>query len=279
VEAAKHYMLEQDPHTSQWLGTNIWHRPAFSGYRALQLLLQEAPDFVATLPPKVWKKWAPSILAYPASNSDKNEETRKQLMAMAYRSAPQEIIDTLMLLINQEHKEHGRIFVTPKVDGCWDVRLADALLKKAMDESLSPEAMGGLLADLPVHQVDKAKTFAESLIPLPPPPTCDRRARAVMAARALIAHANDAGWPIVWPALQLDTAFGREVILKLAQAPDRHSVSVAENLTEEKIADLYLWLVQQFPHKERKILFCIKNISAEMLLAEGLKGRRANDVS
>lgn len=68
VKAAKKYVLEQDPNTSEWLGTNIMHRPAFAGYRALLLLLQEAPVFLNTIPANIWKKWAPIIISYPVSS-------------------------------------------------------------------------------------------------------------------------------------------------------------------------------------------------------------------
>ncbi|PXF58329.1 MAG: hypothetical protein C4B59_13450 [Candidatus Methanogaster sp.] len=48
VETAKRYVREQDPKTQEWLGTNTIYRPVFAGYRALRLLLQEAPDFNGT---------------------------------------------------------------------------------------------------------------------------------------------------------------------------------------------------------------------------------------
>lgn len=169
---------------------------------------------------------------------------------MAYQSAPQEIIDTFINLVTKEHNEHERIFVTSKMEGCWDQRLADALLKKARDETLNPETAGGLLSDLLDHGVREATAIAELLIPLPPPAACDRRDRAITAARVLMTHADDAGWPVVWPAIQLDTAFGREVTLGLAQTCDRHAASVGNKLTEDQLLDLYLWLARQFPYAE-----------------------------
>lgn len=169
---------------------------------------------------------------------------------MAYRSAPQEIIDTLMILVAKEHTERGRIFVTSKMERCWDQPLADTLLKKARDETLSPEAVGGLLSDLLDHGVSEARAIAESLIPLPPLAACDRPTRAVVAASVLMAHTDDAGWPVVWPAMQLDPAFGREVILRLAKGSDRHAASVGNKLTEAQLVELYLWLVRQFPYAE-----------------------------
>lgn len=250
VEAAKRYVLEQDPEAHQWLGTNTLHRPAFAGYRALRLLLQEAPGFISTIPTDVWKRWAPIILAYPTSSSTGDEEPHHKLVKMAYEYAPTEIIKTLMLLIDKENRDHNTIFITSKVEGCWDNRLANALLSKAKERDLTPASMGCILSDLLDHKVDEARLFAESLIPLPPPSTGGQRSRAIVGARVLMTHADDAGWSVVWPAIQQDTEFGREVIEAVAHRAGRQRVRVGQVLTEDQLAELYIWLVRQCPYAE-----------------------------
>lgn len=74
VAAAKRYVLGQDPKTHEWLGTSTIHHPAFAGYRALRLLLQETPDFIPTLMIDVWKKWAPIVIAYPTLSGTGDEK-------------------------------------------------------------------------------------------------------------------------------------------------------------------------------------------------------------
>jgi hypothetical protein len=97
------------------------------------------------------------------------------------------------------------------------------------------------------HNVDEAKVFAESLVPLPPQSSEDARNRAIAAARALMIHAKDAGWSVVGPAIIEDTEFGREVISAVAH----NAESIWKRLTEEQLADLYLWLVREcLPAKE-----------------------------
>lgn len=250
VMAAKRYVLEQDPETSKWLGTNIIAQPAFAGYRALRLLLKEAPGFVSTIPAEVWKKWAPIILAYPTSSGAEGEEPHHTLVGIAYQQAPTEIIETLIIIIDRENREYGSISITRKVEHCWDDRLANALLIKAKDKKLRPECMGSLLSDLLDHTVDEARVFAESLIPLPLASSGEKRSRAIVAARVLMAHAQGAGWSTVWPAIQRNTEFGREVITTLAHGLDRSAASIAKQLTEDQLADLYIWLVQQYPYAE-----------------------------
>lgn len=253
VEAAKRYVLEQDPKTHDWLGKDIIHRPAFAGYRALQLLLQEIPGFIFSLLADVWKKWVPIILAYPISNSgnnDRNIEIHHKLIKLSYQYAPDEIIQTMIVMIDKENKAHSRIYITHKVKDCWDSRLANALLIKVKDENLKPECMGCLLGDLLDHGVKEAKSFAESLIPLPPPTTEVERFRAIIAAYELMTHADDAGWSIVWPAIQQDTEFGRKLIELLAYEKDMFETKAGKLITEDQLADLYIWIVYQYPHAE-----------------------------
>jgi predicted NACHT family NTPase len=249
VETAKRYLFEQDPNTKEWLGKNIIHRPAYAGYRALRLLLQEAPDFLSGIPSDVWKKWAPITLAYGITGGKEDEEDQQKLINMAYKHAPGEIIYTLVVLVDKEDKELGEIYIIRKVEGCWDERLANALLAKVKDNKLKPGSIGSLLSILLDHNVKEAKKFAESCVPLLPPSGVDERSRAIIAS-VLMAHAEDAGWSVVWPGIQQDIEFGREMISMVAHRYHRLESKFEERLTEEHLADLFIWLVHQYPHSE-----------------------------
>ena len=69
------------------------------------------------------------------------------------------------------------------------------------------------------------------------------------AAKALLEHARDAGWTVVWPAVQADTEFGRKTFEAVAHFGSFDS-SVASGLNEDHIADLYLWLCREYPPSE-----------------------------
>lgn len=154
-----------------------------------------------------------------------------------------------MVLIDKENEEHNHISIINKMKYCWDRRLADALLIKAKDEKLKPKCMGCLLGELLDNNFLDASTYAVSLISLPPPSSGEERARAIVAAYTLINRAEDAGWSIVWPAIQQDTEFGREVITAVAHG-ESYRASIGQKLTEDQLADLYIWLVKQFPYEE-----------------------------
>jgi len=159
-----------------------------------------------------------------------------------------------MIMIDRENEEHDHIFTTRKVEYCWDDRLANALLIKAKGKKLKPECMGCLLGDLLDHQIDEARAFAESLLPLPPPSDGDSRSRALVVARVLMTHAEDAGWSAVWPAIQQDAEFGQEIISAVAQVDGWRAASVGRRLTEDRLADLYVWLVRHYPYAEDPII-------------------------
>jgi predicted NACHT family NTPase len=254
VRAAKSYVLKQTPNTVEgvrkWRHENKVHRPSFAGYRALLLMMKTDPEQVRGLPQAAWKTWAPIIVAYPIPMGTADDQPHKELTGAAYSHAPDEVIDTLMLIIDKENDQGEHIFITRKLEDCWDARLGTALLAKAKDAKLKPGCMGSLLRDLLVHKVEGATAFAESLVPLPPPTSPEDRSRAIVAARELMCDAEDGGWPVVWPAILRDTEFGREVITGIAHTLDSPAATIGRWLSEEQLADLYVWLVNQYPYAE-----------------------------
>jgi hypothetical protein len=248
LEAAKQYVVEQRPQIQKWLEGNIVNHPTFAGYKALWLLQQEEPDWLITLTTDVWQKWAPTILAYPVSGSAK-KQTYQGLVKRAYGHAPTQIIETLEALIDKENKEsHGQISILREIECCWDDHLASALLKKLQGEQLKPNAFGCILCSLLDHNVEEAKILASTLVLSQSSSDQGQRFKAIIAARVLLTHANDAGWSIVWPVIQGDKAFGQEVI---AAAYDFRTRDIQiTRMTEDQLADFYVWLSQQYPHME-----------------------------
>jgi hypothetical protein len=108
--------------------------------------------------------------------------------------------------------------------------------------------MGNLLGVLIDNKIEGARSFAESLIILLSHCSGKERSRAIFAASVLITRAEDVGWSVVWPAIQQDTEFGREVITVVAHDGDLHNIG--KRFTEDKLSDLYIWLVRQYPHDE-----------------------------
>jgi len=172
------------------------------------------------------------------------------LVRLAYQHAPEEMIHSLMVTIDKENKAQGHIDIIRKLAECWDDRLAHAVLEKTQDRTLTPECMGSLLDALLNHRVVEAHAFAESLLLPSVPASGDGRTRAIMAAHKLMTHTDDAGWSVVWPAMQHDMSFGREVVTAAVSSFALRRTDIGAKLTEDACADFYIWLIHQYPLAE-----------------------------
>jgi predicted NACHT family NTPase len=244
IATAKAYVEQQDPELAQWLGKPVFHRPAFALYKALRLLVRHAPDIAEILSIDVWKKVAPVILVYPSSERSPLEQ-EQLFVRLAYLCAPEEIIATLLALLATDN-DYECVYTLQKAQLCWDDRLAAAFLRKAMEETLKPSSMAHLLRELLDHDVERAKEFAQHLVASVFAVGERERARAIEAAKVLLTHADDAGWPTIWPAIQQDTAFAYSIFSAMANGYNskRHFPG---QLTEHQVADLYIWMVRHYP--------------------------------
>ncbi|PIG91713.1 hypothetical protein CSQ79_19415 [Gloeocapsopsis sp. IPPAS B-1203] len=245
IEGAKQYVQHQDDINYDWIGTNTFNRPALAGCRAFQLLLKQNSDFLEHLSPEIWKKWVPIIIAAPSSNQ--HEDSYLELVKCAYINAPEESIKTLITLINQQNQERDYLSVIDRFDKCWDKRLKLALLEKAKDPKLKPKCLGEILEKLLKQGFTEARNFAKSLISFALPSDENEREKVLIAARVLVENSDPCSWSFIWSLIQQDSSFGREV-LELAACHHLHEIQL--NLTETQLADLYVWLVRQYPHNE-----------------------------
>ena len=247
VAVAKRYIQERDVKQEEWLGTNISYSPALPGYRAFRLLLQEEEDFVARLDQSVWKKWAAIMIGYPLLDAARTEEPHNTLLRLAYAAAPEEIIESLMTLIDQENRELQSVGIIERMQHCWDERLANALLSKVKDTQLKPGSMRKLLDKLISHGAQEARNFAEGLIQSRHSHDPEQQAKAVQATVSLFLHSEDAGWSTIWPLIEKEPSFGEKIFGEIVQE-SRHSLN--RHLTEDQWADVYIWLSCQYPHSE-----------------------------
>jgi len=222
-----------------------------AGYKALRLLLHERHRSILNLGVETWKMWAPVLITtYWMSNDSRYVEPHLELNKLAYSNAPAELINTLIAQIDKENERNGNVFITRSIKNFWDERIAAALLKKLEDPALKPESVGQLLEVLLAHKVFAAKSLAEAFIPSPPPSEGEQRSKAIFAARALIFNAEDAGWSVIWSAIQQDPEFGRKVLESVSYFA-REAGSVEWRLSENQVLELYRWLARQYPKVER----------------------------
>ena len=248
IQSAKTYISSGDPETTKWLGTNQFQQSALAGYRAFHLLKKKDSSFLDNLRSEIWKKWAPILLTYPITDTDETKSLHHELVETCYQKAPDEILDTLEILIDQENAEHDDIFIVRRIEHCCDEQMAKKLAAKAKDSTLKPTCMRTLLSMLLARNDKTARQFAESLVTPPVPATGDGRERSIAAGIALMNSATDAGWPVIWPAINQDIEFGHSIVGWVAHGSEAYNATIGLRLGEEELADLYIWLTREFPH-------------------------------
>lgn len=264
VEAAKKFLSEQDPRPHLWIGTNKIHRPAFAGYRALRLILHQDPEFFQAISSEIWRKWSSIIVAYPTLNDSQGNTIHRRIVKTAYDNAPNEIIQYIAEIIDMENQQQGSIQVISKMEDCWDDRVAEMLLTKLEGHTLSPSHIGDLLDHLLDHNNEKARLLAESLLRLPIPTSGDERSAVIAAGEALLIHLPSVGWRFLWPAIQQDSQFGRDVISSVAGS-DSGEDAIFQGLTEGELADLYVWIMKNYPDLEEEPTSRAKFVEAHAL--------------
>jgi len=249
LEAGKRYLLCRDAEPSKWLGTNILYRPAYAGYRALRMIMDEDPEYLGTLPQHTWRGWAPIILAYPTYEL-KEIDAQEYLIKKAYPHAQQEIMDTLKRLIEKENEESEHLFVLRKLHRLRDVELHAGLLEILRSNELAPAATGDLLSFLLKRDVLEARDIAISALPSRIPSGDEPRRKCLAIAQALFCNTPDAGWDIIWPLVQRHEEFGKDLFLIVAERSDDSCPNPVNSLTEDEVADLVIWLETRFPREE-----------------------------
>ncbi len=246
VAAAKQYLWQEGPEPQEWPHLDDIHYDTFAlaGYQALYLVFQKQHDFLTTLPKEAWERLVPAMLTAssylpdePGENS--NKLAHSSLLKAAHRYAPDELITGIIRLLEKDQWNCTSSYWTllRSVEEVWNAALVDALLAKASERTLAPECSGSLLGILLVHYVEAAKEYASTLLTLPLPADDRERQYTLAAALALVRFADDAGWSAVWPAIKSDHQFGRQLIASLTYWDWN-----AQQLTEEQLADLYLWM-------------------------------------
>jgi hypothetical protein len=70
---------------------------------------------------------------------------------------------------------------------------------------------------------------------------------ASIAATLLVRHSANGGWDVIWPAMLQDPVFGRALWAQVAYDDFHRPVQAVGKLNEAQVADLFLWLMAQYP--------------------------------
>lgn len=243
IKCGKDFILKEESKPEIWLGKGKIYFPALSGYRALKIYYEKEKEFIESLDKEVWGKWAPIIIGMPLVS---NHPENSKLITLAYKSAPEEIIKTLDILIDEEEQRHGSLFLIDLLDDCVDEKMSNFLLDKAKKDGFKPKAAGDIMNFLLKHKIQPAKKYVKSLIQVPLPIDPDKKEMALLSAVQLLWNADADDWKYLWDLIKKDISFGRSLIEKAHDNPLRGS-GVLQKLNESQLAELYIWLMKDFP--------------------------------
>ncbi len=247
-EAAHRYVSErQGPREGE---VERFSELACASYRAFRLVLELESGLVESLSSEVWSKWAQIFTRSSIALLDHRDQYQHlRLVRLAYQHAPEEMLTVFARTIDDTSQRDERAFIDEEIHACWDTRLAETLVTKLKDSTLSPRCLRSILRWLLDHHTEKAQAWARDLLSQI---RDDEDKRYVQVAANLLMHPEKGGWEAVWPKITENPKFGQEVVTSVAyDLEDREAGGrMVRRLSEDQVADLYIWLVGQYPPAE-----------------------------
>ncbi len=245
IMAAKDYILHGDPENKEWVGTNSFQYSALGGFRALVLLVETAPEFIQELDEEAWRRWTAIIALHPNYRNDEESETHAFLVKKAYRHAPDEIIITILKVIDTANEKEDHLFFEKNWEAFWDEKFKTALREKLNDAKLKFSIWGRILEKLLEHGDATTQEIAQNTLTAFVAGEAEKE-RALLAAASLMRHGRGADWWIfVWKAVEKNADFGRTFVESVC-----FQTRPANKLNENEAAEFYLWLTEVFPLSE-----------------------------
>lgn len=240
--AAREYLDVGDCAAEAWLGSDTLHRAAYAGYRALILLRRLNLDAILALPPEVWQRWAPILVAAAVAHGAGDWEDKHSLLDLARPHAEDELLAAAITIIEQDSARGERIGCDRELVALWSPRLADWLREAVTNGRLSARAAADATALLAEHDPPGARHFLHEI--LDDDSDEDRRARA---GALLLAHDAEPSWSVLHRVLLQKPELGDRIVT--AYVSDIRYDELP-GLSDDHLADLYVWLVRRFPFAE-----------------------------
>ena len=238
--AAERFLLEEEPHANEWLGMNKTLHHALWGYKALLVLRKEDPVTFERLPDSIWRTWAPIVVSYYDSGVQQPDKVlHDEIAQICGAKAPQSVNDSLRVIF---HKSEG-LFVLPQfVERAWSYSVERCLCDEVSHTDIKANVASRLLDALLEHGCVDARSIALGIVG----DTGKSRELRLEAANVLLSHPSHDVWAMLRGLIQSAQEFAKDLLLRHADK-HMHNPVLAAQLTEESVADLYIWLEQTFP--------------------------------
>lgn len=238
---AEAYLLTQKPKASN--DPRTFYQTDSAAYKALFYLKIHAVKKYDLLPLTIWEKWATIIIQYPIWADRDNMPMHQQLIQSVYNKVPQKVHKCLGKYIDNENKQSGNLDFLDKFDLCWDKTLSLFLLKKAKGKAITTNTLSSLLCKLIDWKFDEALMYSKKLA------YSSNKEKSLIAASVLLFHSPANEWDFIWKKVKSDLEFGKTLMLQVAGSFE-FKAPFTKKMSEMQLADLYVWLATNFPHKE-----------------------------
>ncbi|MGB7901457.1 MAG: hypothetical protein WCG09_03330 [Halobacteriota archaeon] len=219
----------------------------FAGCKAIALLLANTPGaFENAAARDLWVKWTPAVLTV-AEYHNKNENTQRQMVKLAYHHAPDTVLGVLSILIGNSAPRNAYA-ILDKFSGFWDGRISDIVVKQAEDRQLAASGLGPLIEVLFEHDTENARKLIKLLISkaFTLEPDEVREAKAAEAISVCLGQADNQCLNLAWTAIRRSSKLGRRA-LERSVATMRTDKMRLHAFGEKTLAEMYIWLEKEYP--------------------------------
>lgn len=241
--AAKRYIEEHAPDTSEWLHTNSYPHIVLCGYHAFRLVLDDA-EFLSHISHAKWALWAPILVTFPVNSED---PILPKQVEVATRHNPEAVLQIFSTLVDSELNSDHSLFVDWRFERCWDNRFEAILLGKARQPGLTARSLGALLGLLLKKKNHDAQEFLASIL-LQETETDERLEKCIALA---LEHRIGSSWQAIARLLNGKPTVGKAGIIDLAGRMDADKINYVSTLGPAAATDFYLWLNKEFPPTPR----------------------------
>ncbi|MEW5930033.1 MAG: hypothetical protein AB1941_21470 [Gemmatimonadota bacterium] len=242
VNAAAAYVASRSPDPERTLREPTLFRPDVAGYAAFRLLARVPPAALDFLPAEVWGRWA-EVLVGIELRYGSGDDRDLTVLQRARDAAPDEFERGFLRAIEIQISTRESAWGIDALRELLSPSICAALSEKLSAYRDSPRTFEDLLRPLLARGSRDALAVATSTLGPPLPQESPSRDVAVVSARALLEHAPQDAWPVVWEAIRSHEDFAVSV---LAGSIDSYTQAQAiAELAPHQLADLYVWLAQR----------------------------------
>lgn len=252
IKAGVLYVLKEDPTSESW--PNDYRSPskAMTGYFLFKHLAAEERARLQDFPLDVWTRWAPALLKGACRYDRKWDEIDAELFELVWHHSDSEFLRALEVLLIEESDSFEGSGILERIEYAWGDRLADVLLKQTRNDRMASHGLVRLLVFLINHQPDAAREVINSwLDPERRGPEKRLLEERMAAAAALLRVGSIAdAWEPIWKLAQQAADFGEKFLVHLGFVSLGDPGQLVDGLTNDQIANLYVWLEHKYPPNE-----------------------------